>query len=117
MKNLKKDIPALAGLIATASIALVSGGLVNPTLTNIGASLAANFITGLSPAKVKRWFVGIHPNDLNHSIKRLFVESAKEALGNISVLFSETNATSKEISQVKHLIQLLQRNNKKSYCQ
>jgi len=109
MKNIKKDIPALAGLIATASIALVSGGLVNPTLTNIGASLAANFITGLSPAKVKRWFVGIHPNDLNHSIKRLFVESAKEALGNISVLFSETNATSKEISQVKHLIQLLQR--------
>ena len=109
MKNIKKDFPALAGLIATASIAVVSCGLVNPTLSNIGASLAANFITGITPQKIKRWFIGIHPNHLNHSIKKLFIESVKEALNNISVLFSETNANHDEIKQAKHLIQLLQR--------
>ena len=109
MRNLKKDLPAIAGLVATASLAIVSAGLVNPTLTNIGASLASNFISGLSPQKIKRWFVGIHPNDLNHSVKKLFVESVKEALNNIIVLFSETNATKEEIKQAKELVQLLER--------
>jgi len=109
MKNIKKDIPAILGLVATASLAVVSAGLVNPTLTNIGASLASNFISGMSPQKIKRWFVGIHPNDLNHSIKRLFIESVKEALGNISILFSETKATKDEIKQAKVLIQLLEK--------
>jgi len=109
MKNIKKDFPALAGLIATASIAVVSCGLVNPTLSNIGASLAANFISGITPQKIKRWFIGIHPGDLNHSIKKLFIESVKEALSNISILFSETNATTDEIKHAKHLIHILQR--------
>ena len=109
MKNFKKDLPAIAGLIATASLAVVSGGLVNPTLTNIGASLASNFISGMSPQKIKRWFVGIHPNDLNHSIKKLFIESVKEALNNINVLFSETNVTKDEKKQAKELILLLEK--------
>jgi hypothetical protein len=109
MKYIKKDIPALAGLIATASIAVVSGGLINPTLTNIGASLSANFISGITPQKLKKWFFGIHPDDLNHSIKRLFIESVKEALSNISVLFSETKVSKEELIQAKKLVRLLQK--------
>jgi len=109
MKNIRKDIPALAGLIATTSLAVISGGLMNPTLTNIGASLAANFITGITPQKIRRWFVGIHPNDLNHSIKKLFVESIREALNNIYILFSETKATKEEIKQARGLIHLLEK--------
>jgi len=107
MKNIKKDIPVLAGFVVTASLAIVSAGLVNPTLTNIGASLASNFISGLSPQKIKRWFVGIHPNDLNHSIKKLFIESVKEALNNIFILFSETQASKNEVKQARELIRLL----------
>jgi len=120
MKNIKKDIPSLIGLLATASLAAISGGLVNPTAatvikmlgsagSGIGASLAANFLTGFTPAKIKKWFVDVHPNDLNHNIKKLFVQSVNEALHNISVLFSETQATDDEKKQAQQLIKTLQK--------
>ena len=109
MKNIQKEIPALIGLLATTSLAVVSGGLMNPTLTNIGASLAANFITGFTPNKVKKWFISEHPDKLNHSIKKLFVASINEALNNINILFSETNNTENEKKEAKKLILLLQK--------
>jgi len=109
MKNIKKDIPSIIGLLTTVSLAAVSGGLVNPTLTNIGASLAASFITGFTPAKIKKWFVDVHPNDLNHNIKRLFIQSVNEALHNISILFSETQASNDDKKQTKQLIKTLQK--------
>ena len=34
MKNIKNDIPAIAGLLTTASLAVVFGGLINPALDN-----------------------------------------------------------------------------------
>ena len=110
MKNIQKEIPSLIGLLATTSLAVVSGGLVNPTLTNIGASLAANFITGFTPHKIKKWFITEHPDKLNHSIKKLFVTSINEALTNIEILFSETNNTNDEKKEAKQLIKILQKN-------
>ena len=117
MTNIKKDIPSLIGLITTVSLAVISGGLINTTTAqvfgsvggNIGASLAANFLTGFTPAKIKRWFIDIHPDDLNHSIKKLFVESIQEALSNISVLFSETQASDNEKKQAKQFIKTLRK--------
>ena len=109
MKNIKNDIPAIAGLLTTASLAVVSGGLMNPALANIGASLAANFLTGFTPAKIKKWFVDVHPDDLNHSIKKLFVASIQEALHNVSVLFVETQATGNEKKDAKQLVKTLQK--------
>jgi len=112
----KKDILSLTGLLATTSLAVVSGGLVGPAVSgllsgvgNIGSGLAANFIMGLTPDKIKRLFVDVHPNDLNHSVKRLFVASIKEALSNIAVLFSETDTSEKEKKHVKQLIKTLQK--------
>jgi hypothetical protein len=95
----------------------VSGGLVNPTAIgilgsvggNVGASLAANFLAGITPSKIKKVFVDVHPNDLNHSIKKLFIQSINEALFNISILFSETQASDDEKKQVKQLIKTLQK--------
>jgi len=121
MKNIKKEIPSIIGLLATASLAAVSGGLINPTATTIikmlgsagsgiGASLAANFLTGFTPDKIKKWFVDVHPNDLNHSIKMLFIQSVQEALNNISILFLETQASDDEKKQAKQLIKTLQKN-------
>jgi len=110
MKNIQKEIPSLIGLIATTSLAVVSGGLVNPTLTNIGASLAANFITGFTPHKIRKWFITEHPDKLNHSIKKLFVASIIEALNNINILFSETNNPADEKKEAKQLIKMLQKN-------
>jgi hypothetical protein len=109
MKNIKKEIPSLIGLLTTASLAVVSGGLLNPTLTNIGASLAANFITGFTPAKIKKWFITEHPDKLNHSIKKLFIVSIDEALNNINILFSETKNTAHEKKTAKQLIKILQK--------
>jgi hypothetical protein len=53
--------------------------------------------------------VGVHPNDLNHSIKKLFVASIEEALYNISVLFSETDTSENEKKEAKLLIKTLQK--------
>ena len=115
--NKKKDILSIVGLLATTSLAVVSGGLVNPAAVNIiggiggnvGASLVAHFLTGFTPAKIKRLFVDVHPNDLNHSIKKLFIASIRESLNNISVLFSETQASDKEKTEAKQLIKILQK--------
>ena len=117
MKNIKKEIPAIVGLVASASLAYISGGLVNSTtmslLGKVGSSistrLAANYICGMNPANIKEWFSGTHPNDLNHSIKKLFVASISFALNNISVLFAETNATEAEKKEAKKLIKELQK--------
>jgi len=116
MKN-KKELLSIAGLLATTSLAVVSGGLVNPAALNIlssvggnvGASLAANFMAGLSPSKIKKLFVDVHPNNLNHSIKKLFVESVKNALDNIGILFAETQSSKVEKEDAKKLIKSLQK--------
>jgi len=118
MKNIQKDIPSLLGLITTASLAVVSGGLINPATagllgsigsagSSIGASLAANFITKFTPAKLKKWFITEHPDKLNHSIKKLFIASISEALNNINILFSETDSTKGEKKAAKKLIKNL----------
>ena len=120
MKSIKKDIPSLIGFVATASIAAISGGLVNPSATTaitllgsagggISASLAASFLTGFTPSKIKKWFVDVHPDNLNHDIKKLFIQSVNEALDNIFVLFSETQASADEKKQAKQLIKTLQK--------
>ena len=116
MKNLKKDIPSILGLITTASLAVISGGIITPATKNIltvggniGASLAANFLTGFTPAKIKKWFVDVHPDKLNHSIKKLFVASTVDALSNISILFSEAQATNDKKTQARKLIKILQK--------
>ena len=112
----KKDVLSLTGLLATTSLAVVSGGLLGPAVSgllggvgNIGSGLAANFIMGLTPDKIKRLFVDVHPNDLNHSIKKLFVASINDALNNIAILFSETQVSDNEKKQVKQLIKTLQK--------
>ena len=110
MKNIQNDIPSLIGLLASTSLAVVSGGLLNPTLSNIGAGLTANLLTGFTPDKIKKWFIDVHPNELNHHIKKLFVKSINEALHNISFLFSKTNANEEEKNQARDLIKQLQKN-------
>jgi hypothetical protein len=121
MKKVKKDIPSLIGLITTTALAVISGGLINPATTSIlgsslsnvgsgiGASLAASFLTNFTPVKIKKWFVNVHPNDLNHNVKKLFFESVQEALNNIFVLFSETQVSDSEKKHVKQLIKTLQK--------
>jgi len=109
MKKIQKELPVLMGLIATTSLAVVVSGLVNPTLINIGAKLAANLITGLTPKNIRKWFVTEHPDKLNHSIKKLFVASVNEALTNIEILFSETNNADNEKKAAQQLIKTLQK--------
>ena len=113
MKNKTENTQPLIGLIAAASVAFVSIGLADPAtatllsgVSNIGAGLAANFLTRI---KIKNWFGNVHPDDLNHSIKKLFIESINKALNNISVLFSETHANDSAKKEAKQLIKELQK--------
>ena len=109
MEKIKKDIPSIVKLLTTASLAYISVGVLNSTISNISANLASNFLAGFTPAKIKKWFVDVHPNDLNHNIKKLFVQSVNDALHNICVLFSETQASDDEKKQAKQLIKALQK--------
>jgi hypothetical protein len=116
----KNDISSIAGLLATTALAVVSGGIINPAATsilggiasaggNIGASLAANFITKFTPDKMRNWFKNVHPNHLNHHVKKLFIKSVSEALQNVYVLFSETKNSDQEKNTAKQLIKILQK--------
>jgi len=113
MKNIKKEIPSIIGLLASVSLSLVGGGFCGYTLGNlvgnIGAKLTASFITGFTPVKIKRWFMDIHPDNLNHHVKRLFIKSVNEALNNILILFLETNNADNEKEAAKKLIKSLQK--------
>ena len=113
-KNIKKDILLLLGVLGGITLATVTKGVAMPALlsvlTTMGGSLGINSITKLSPARVKNWFKKFHPNQLNHSVKRLFVKSVNEALYNIYVLFKETQASDKEKKEARQLIQILQKN-------
>ena len=108
MKN-KKDLLSIAGIVATASLAFVSGGVVFSALANLGAAVAANFITDLNPNRIKKIFLDEHPNNLNHSIKRLLIESIKESLNNIFILFSEKQVSENEKKEAKKLVKILQK--------
>lgn len=114
---MKKEIQVLTGFVAAASLAFISGGVLRPSLlsflgefgSKIGERLAKPYLSGISPEKIKRLFVDTHPDDLNHSIKKLFVASVNEALYNISILFSETKASDEEKKEAKLLIKKLQK--------
>jgi len=113
MKNIKKDIPSLLGLIGTTSLAFISTGVAAPAMLGIVGTLstgvASNLFTAINPDKIKKWFVNVHPDDLNHSIQKLFVQSVVDALGNINILYSESGATSQEKKEAKQLIKQLQK--------
>ncbi|MCL2434680.1 MAG: hypothetical protein FWD09_00905 [Lentimicrobiaceae bacterium] len=120
MKNIQKEIPSLIGILATTALAVVSGGIINPAATsifggiantggNIGANLAANFISKFTPEKLRGWLKNVHPDNLNHHIKKLFVKSINEALQNVDILFAETTHTDAEKKTAKQLIKKLQK--------
>jgi hypothetical protein len=112
VKKIKKDIPALVGVIATASLSYVTCGMTIPVLTtlgNIGTSVAANLLSEFTPNKIKKW-KNVHPNDLNHSIKKLFIQSIEEALTAISKSFSDQpNATVEEKKRAEQLVKEIQK--------
>jgi len=109
MKIIKNDILSIVGVITASSFAFIADGVANPALTSLAAGLAANFVWRISPGKIKRWFVDVHPDNMNHHIKKLFVKSVNEALDNIYVLFCETNISDAEKKEAKQLIKALKK--------
>jgi len=113
MKNLKKDIPLILGVLGGVTLAVVTQGIAMPAvlsvMTSIGTSIASGKIATLTPTRIKGWFNKFHPDQLNHSIKKLFVKSVNEALYNITVLFEDTQATENEKKEARRLVQILQK--------
>ena len=111
MKDFRKNIPTLLGFLGSASLAAVTSGITVPGLIalsgNIGVNVASSLLMEFRLGKVMSWVIDTHPNDLNHSIKKLFIRSIQEALYNINILYSETNATKQEKKEVKKVIQTL----------
>jgi hypothetical protein len=113
MNNLKKDIPVLLGLIGSTSLAFITSGVASPGLLsllgNFGINFSSSLLMGLSPERMKRWFVDVHPDDMNHSIKKLFVSSVGEALNNIRILYEGSAASEQDKEEAKKLVKSLQR--------
>lgn len=111
MKNIRKDISSLLGMLGSLSVAVLTTGIAAPTLLdmvrNIGMSIPANLISELSPSRARKWFSSTHPNNLNHSIVKLFITSFQDALSNIRVLFQESNAAKDEKKAVNKIISQL----------
>lgn len=114
MSDFKKSIPTLLGFIGTASLICLSGlsaGITPALLGVVGGlstELSGDMLKSFSPDKIKGWLQKTHPDDLNHSIKKLFVKSINDALANISVLYSETTISPEEKKAARQAIKQLQ---------
>jgi hypothetical protein len=113
MKISKNDIHSLLGFIGTTSLAFVTGGVTTPALLSLvgglSSGVASNLLSDLSPGKIKKWFVDVHPDNLNHHIKKLFVRSIGEALSNIQILYAESGASGQDKKEARRIIRKLQR--------
>lgn len=108
MNRLAASASLLLGTLAHVSLNCLSTGLSLETLltiaTGVSGSIAGDMLKDLSKDKLKHLLFGTHPNDLNHSIQKLFLSSLGEALDNILVLYAETGVTKQEKAQAKRAI-------------
>ena len=113
MKNIKKEILILLGALGGFTLVTVTKGVAMPAvltvLAGLGATLSTEKIKKMSVSQIQSLFTKFHPNQLNHSIKKLFVQSVNDALYNINILFGETQATENEKKEAGQLIQMLQK--------
>lgn len=108
MNRLAASASLLLGTLAHVSLNCLSTGLSLETLltiaTGVSGSIAGDMLKNLSKDKLKHLLFGTHPNDLNHSIQKLFLASLGEALDNILVLYAETGISRQEKAQAKKAI-------------
>jgi len=104
---------AIANSMVHVSLSCLTSGLSVTTLlgviTGISTNLAANSLQQLSPRRLKQLFLGVHPNDLNHSVKRLFFKSMTNALDNVLILYNETAVSKQEKREAKKTILYLKK--------
>ncbi|MDR1601178.1 MAG: carboxypeptidase-like regulatory domain-containing protein [Tannerella sp.] len=112
-RSIKQGLPALLGVIGATALACITGGVTTPALLSLAGGLssgvASNLLSEFTPDKLKKWFVDVHPDDLNHNLKKLFVRSIGEALSNIQILYAESGASVQEKKAVRKIIQKLQK--------
>jgi hypothetical protein len=76
MKSLiKQDLTSLLGFVGTTALACISGGVTTPALLSLvgglSSGVASNLLLKFTPENMKKWFIGVHPDDLNHSLNKL----------------------------------------------
>jgi hypothetical protein len=110
MRSLRKDIPSIIGLLGAISLACVSTGITTPAvLAVVGGGLAENLLDKFDLNRMKKWFIDTHPNDLNHSIKKLFIFSIEYALSNILIIYKESGVSVSEIKIARKIVKNLQK--------
>ena len=113
MNKIKKDIPLFLSLLGGVTLAVVTKGVALPAFLSVMVELGNNITKGefakITPSKIKNWLTKFHPDQLNHSIKKLFVHSVNEALNNIYVLFTDKQVNANEKKEARRLLQILQK--------
>lgn len=111
MNQLATTGSILLGALSHISLVCLSQGLSTEALlsivTGVSGNLVSDMLQGLLQGKAKNWLFRTHPNDLNHSIKRLFVSSIDDALSNIHILYEESGLTSQEKREAKRAFKKL----------
>lgn len=111
MNQLATTGSILLGALSHISLVCLSQGLSTEALLSIATGVSGNLVSdmlqGLLQGKAKNWLFRTHPNDLNHSIKRLFVSSIDNALSNIHILYEESGLTSQEKREAKRAFKKL----------
>lgn len=113
MKRAATSGALILGTLAHTSLSCLASGFTAETLlalaTGISGSVLGDMLGRLSLEKVRHLLLGTHPNDLNHSVRKLFVASMGEALNNILILYADTGISKDEHSEAKKLIKALRK--------
>lgn len=113
MAKIAPIVTSLAGTVLHVGLSCLTSGLTARTFLSliggISTHLTADSILKLSPQKLKKMIFGVHPDDLNHSVKRLFFQSMAEALDNVLILYSETPISKQEKKKAKKIIASLKK--------
>ena len=100
MNKLATSGAMLLGVLSHVSLVCLTQGLSGEALLGLVTGISGSFFTdtvkSLLQGRTKTWFFRAHPDDLNHSIKKLFVASIGDALDNIQVLYEESPITPQE---------------------
>ena len=117
MGNFKKDLPTIIGIIATAAVAGITGGIAAPIMPsllslagNLSAGIASNKLSEVTLGRMKKWIGKENLEDLNHSIGKLFVNSIITALSLINATYSESKVegiSKHEKKQAKKIVDQL----------
>ncbi|MDR2948090.1 MAG: hypothetical protein LBV71_02680 [Prevotella sp.] len=112
MKNTRSILPTAVGLLTATAVAVVTSDYATASLASIagqiGTGVAGNMLSSLIPSRLNN--IEDDPEKLNHSIKKLFINSISQALSSVYITYTkDDNVTKKEKKEALKIVGFLQK--------